>query len=156
MKRFRTIKLSDLNLALLLAGCLALIPLPSWAQRAPSISQSQLESMFANMRAKTPWNVDGPLLWGFFFVDPDKGKLDAVANELVSHGYRLVDITPRKGGAEYWLHVERVETLTPASLYARNIEFEALARRYEIRTYDGMDVGPAPTPASAASGAGLN
>jgi hypothetical protein len=121
------------------------------AQRAPKISQAQIDAMFANMRAHAPWNVDGPLLWSFFFLDPDKAKLQSVGTDLSAQGYRLVDIVPTRAGDRFRLRVERVETLTPATLYARDIELEAMARKFGVQSYDGMDVGPAPKgePASA-------
>ena len=39
--------------------------------------------------------------------------------------------------------VERVEKHTPASLHARNQQFYALADKFAVDVYDGMDVGPA-------------
>jgi hypothetical protein len=45
------------------------------------IQREQLEEMFAGMRAKAPWNVDGPLLWGYFFNSPEKGALEKTALE---------------------------------------------------------------------------
>lgn len=114
------------------------------AQRAPRISQAQIDAMFANMRAHAPWNVEGPLLWSFFFLDADKSKLQSAGADLAARGYRLADISPTTSGDRFRLRVERVEALTPATLYARDVEFEALARKFEIQSYDGMDVGPAP------------
>jgi hypothetical protein len=113
------------------------------AQRAPKISQAQIDAMFANMRAHAPWNVDGPLLWSFFFLDPDKAKLQLLGTDLVAQGYRLVDIVHTRAGDRFRLRVERLETLTPATLYARDIELEAMARKFGVQSYDGMDVGPA-------------
>jgi hypothetical protein len=115
-----------------------------FAQRAPKISQAQIDAMFANMRAHAPWNVDGPLLWSFFFLDTDKSKLQSAGADLAAQGYRLADISPTKTGDRFRLRVERVETLTPATLYSRDVELEALARKFGIQSYDGMDVGPAP------------
>ena len=94
------------------------------------------------MRAQTPWNIDGPLLWGYFFIDPDRAKLDAAAAALKDKGYRVVGIAKVDGRDLFRLHVERVEVQTPDSLYARDIELEALARKLHIGSYDGMDVGP--------------
>lgn len=116
----------------------------AFAQRAPKISQAQIDAMFANMRAHAPWDVDGPLLWSFFFLDPDKSKLQAAGADLATQGYRVADISPTRSGDRYRLRVERIEILTPTTLNARDIEFEALARRFGIQSYDGMDVGPAP------------
>jgi hypothetical protein len=102
--------------------------------------------MFANMRAKAPWNVDGPLLWGYFFFDPSREKLERAAAELQGAGYRVVGIEPVQSKQTLRLHVERVETHTPATLDARNQELYALADRLSLASYDGMDVGPVPQP----------
>lgn len=123
----------------------------AFAQRAPKISQGQIDAMFANMRAHAPWNVDGPLLWSFFFLDTDKSKLQSAGTELTAQGYRLADISPTRAGDRFRLRVERVETLTPTALYSRDIELEALARKFGIQSYDGMDVGPAPKGEAASA-----
>lgn len=99
--------------------------------------------MFDGMRTKSHWKVDGPMLWGYFFFDHDKAKLENLGKELVKDGYRLVEVGPREGGV-YCLHVEKVEKHTPETLNARNVSFEKLADRRGIESYDGMDVGPAP------------
>lgn len=111
------------------------------AQTQRKIPRSQLDAMFSQMRAKTPWNVDGPLLWGYFFLDGSRVKLELAASELASKGYRVVGIEPA-GAGRYRLHVERIEVHSPASLDSRNQELYALADRLEIASYDGMDVGP--------------
>jgi hypothetical protein len=105
----------------------------------------QLEEMFANMRAKTRWNLDGEMLWGYFFTDPDPKKLEPVAQQLAHDGYRVVDTHPARDHHTYILHVERVEHHTPQTLDARNQEFYRLADKFGIASYDGMDVGPAPS-----------
>ena len=129
----------------------ALVASDAFAQRAPKISQDQIDAMFANMRAHAPWNVDGPLLWSFFFLDADKAKLRSVGADLTAQGYRLVDIVPTRAGDRFRLRVERVEALTPTTLYARDIELETLARKFGVQSYDGMDVGPAPKGDAASS-----
>ena len=107
------------------------------------ISLADLESMFNNMRAKTKWNVDGNLLWGYFFFDPHAEKLRVIATELQKSGYRFVNLYPSDDKTTYVLHVEKVETHTPKTLYQRNQELEQLAEKHDIASYDGMDVGPA-------------
>jgi hypothetical protein len=121
------------------------------AQRAPKISQGQIDAMFANMRAHAPWDVDGPLLWSFFFLDADKSRLQSIGADLTAQGYRFVDISPTRAGDRFRLRVERVETLTPATLYSRDIDLEALARKVGVQSYDGMDVGPAPKGEAASA-----
>ena len=113
------------------------------AQTSPHIQLSQLEAMFSGMRAKTPWNVDGPLLWGYFFLDPSQEKLASAAKELLAGQYRVVGINEVPGRHIFRLHVEKVEVHSPASLHARNNELYELAAKYKLASYDGMDVGPA-------------
>jgi hypothetical protein len=112
------------------------------AHASGPISRAQLEQMFSGMRSSAPWDVDGPLLWGYFFTSPDRKSVDRAGEILVGQGYRLVEIH-RKGGV-WWLHVERVERHTVDSLDARNTEFYAFAKQEGLATYDGMDVGSAP------------
>jgi plasmid maintenance system antidote protein VapI len=49
------------------------------------------------------------------------------------------------GRSRFLLHVERIETHTPASLAARNEELNLLAHQFGVE-YDGMDAGPVPRP----------
>jgi hypothetical protein len=111
------------------------------------ITLEQLNQMFAAMRAEPhykKWNIDGDLLWGYFFTDRDAKKLQPVADHLTKAGYRLVSIYPTDDRAEFFLHVEKVEHHTPESLDRRNQEFYELADHFHIESYDGMDVGPLP------------
>ena len=129
---------------LALALAIAATCMPATAQAPKRIQLAQLEAMFASMRTSTPWNVDGPLLWGYFFYDSSRAKLEQAANELQVTGYRVVGIEQFQNDRRLRLHVERVEAHTPASLNARNQELYALAERFGLDLYDGMDVGPAP------------
>ncbi len=116
------------------------------AQTRPRIQRNSIDAMFSQMRAKAPWNVDGPLLWGYFFFDRSQEKLQSAASELAAKGYRVVSIEQVPGGM-FRLHVEQIEVHTPESLDARNQELYALADRLKIDSYNGMDVGPAaPIP----------
>jgi hypothetical protein len=108
-----------------------------------------LEEMIANIQTQTTWDIKGNLLWGYFFISFDKSQLEEIGGELVSNGYRLVEIRQRdpdtpQAAPEWQLHVERVEHHTVDTLYARNIQFEEVANRFKNVVYDGMDVGPAP------------
>lgn len=116
-----------------------------------TIETSALEQMFAGIRADTDWNIDGPMLWGHFFADGDADALRRLGAELAREGYRLVDVflADREEGEEdeqdvYFLHVERVETHTVDSLRRRNQHLQAMAERFGVAAYDGMDVGPPP------------
>lgn len=111
------------------------------------ISIEILEDMFAGIREKTTWNIDGDMLWGYFFTGSSKQELEEIGFQLESSGYDLVEVREheRESSDEplvWQLHVERVEAHTVDTLNARNIQFEALAERYDNVIYDGMDVGP--------------
>ncbi|MFT3957112.1 MAG: ribonuclease E inhibitor RraB [Piscinibacter sp.] len=114
------------------------------AQAMPRIQLAEMERLFANLRTRTAWNVDGPLLWGYFFYDASTDKLDKAGAALVAAGYTLVGVEQPPGSLLYRLHVTRVEAHTPASLHARNQELYAFAEKFSLDSYDGMDVGPVP------------
>lgn len=123
-------------------GALAALALAGAAQASDPISRDMLERMFAQIRAGSGWDLSKPLLWGYFFLDPDRVTLDRASKVLVERGYRLVAI--EQVGDRLWrLHVERPEVHTVDTLDARNREFYAFARAQGLRSYDGMDVGPA-------------
>ena len=107
------------------------------------ITLQDLQDMFANMRAQTKWDVDGEMLWGYFFTDPDPKKLERVVAPLTRSGYHFVSLSETDDKTTHFLHVERVEKHTPQSLHARNAEFYRLAQEFGLESYDGMDVGPA-------------
>jgi hypothetical protein len=110
------------------------------------ITIDTLQDMFDNIRANTEWNIDGPMLWGYFFTDRSEQKLNSLVPVLAAQGYRFVDLfVPEldEGQEEYYfLHVEKEEAHTVASLLERNQHFYALADLNELDSYDGMDVGP--------------
>jgi hypothetical protein len=130
--------------------CLAILSLLGFGNAAKAdgnsvITLDQLNLMFENMRANPgykKWGIDGSLLWGYFFTDPNPKKLRPVADYLTKNGYRFVSIYPTDDNKTYFLHVERVEHHTPESLNVRNHEFYKLADKYHLESYDGMDVGP--------------
>ncbi|RVT47066.1 ribonuclease E inhibitor RraB [Rubrivivax albus] len=118
---------------------------PASAAERSEISLNQLREMFADMRTRpgyAKWNVDGELLWGYFFTDPEPKKLRPVAEQLSQRGYQVVSIHQAEDKSTFFLHVERIEHHTPESLHQRNQEFYKLARQFGLQSYDGMDVGP--------------
>jgi len=112
------------------------------------IDRAALEELFANIRAKTSWPIDGDMLWGYFFADTDRDKLERCGRELEALGYRFVGVQkPEDDDDEtLFLRVERIETHTVDTLEERNMELYALADRLGLQTYDGMDVNPVPLP----------
>lgn len=112
------------------------------------IELAQLEEMFVGIAAGPKWDMSKPMLWGYFFTDESREKLEALVPELEQRGCRFVALfIPEldEGQSPYFfLHVEREEMHSPDTLFARNAEFYALADEYGLESYDGMDVGPLP------------
>jgi hypothetical protein len=110
------------------------------------IELSQLEEMFQGIRKDSNWNIDGPMVWGYFFTDVSPDRLELLRNRLEHDGYRFVDMFEAnvdEGEDPYlFLHVEKVETHTVSSLHERNSQLYALVDELDVGTYDGMDVGP--------------
>jgi hypothetical protein len=111
------------------------------------IERALIEEMFARNRARGQWDMDGPLLWGYFFTCDTPEPLEAAAPALAAQGYDLVEIfaTEDEGVPElFWLHVEKVETHSVDTLDQRNRELDAFAAKWGLASYDGMDVGAVP------------
>jgi Regulator of ribonuclease activity B len=107
-----------------------------------SITKDQLKQMFDNINASTDWDLNKPMLWGYFFIDEDAIKLEKAAEELRVNDYRIVDIREREDTTIWRLHVEKEEIHSVDSLYERNQEFYLFAEKKNLQSYDGMDVGP--------------
>jgi len=114
------------------------------AQECPSayreVPLERIEQMFDQMKSKAKWNTDAPMVWGYFFFDPERDRLAQLSEEMQLSGYKVVELF--KGGPMYTLHMEKIEAHTPASLFKRNAELGSLATARCIKTYDGYDVGP--------------
>ena len=123
-------------------GCLSLALLQDFYLRMDNITLEQLQELFAGLRAQTQWDVDGEMLWGYFFTSTDKDKLERAAENLAQGGYDVAGIYQAEDEPMFVLHVERVEAHTPETLFTRNQQLEAFASEYELDAYDGMDVNP--------------
>lgn len=111
------------------------------------ISKQDMVGMFADMAASAPWDLNKPLLWGYFFADPSKEKLEQAGPLLKAKGYRVVGVYPSNKEKPddpdlWWLHVEKAEKHTVDSLHQRNQEFYKFVEEQGLESYDGMDVGP--------------
>lgn len=98
--------------------------------------------MFDDLRKETDWDVEGELMWGYYFTDPDTRKLEQAAQRLAAMGYQLVAIHAAEEESTNVLQVERAEKHTPKTLEARNSQLELFATEFGLESYDGMDVGP--------------
>ncbi len=99
-----------------------------------------LEDLFTKMHANG-FDTNSPLKWGFYFVDPDKQKLQRLFAELETKGYTLEDIYLVEENATEWtLRASKIDTLSTEKLHLRNIAFNELANYCEVSLYDGWDV----------------
>jgi len=130
-------------ITLLLVG----VVLSQSANAQPGGSREDLEGMFANISQKTKWDMSKDMLWGYFFTNSSRAKLDLAAKDLSRVGYRIVDVYLSKKDDPsapdlWWLHVERIEMHSVDSLLERNAELAVFAKTHYLGSYDGMDVGP--------------
>lgn len=109
------------------------------------ISREQLDEMFATMRARTRWDVNGPLLWSYYFTARTSVPLERASLHFSEQGYRCMPIYAARDGITLVLRIERVERHTPDSLDRKNGKLEQLAKTFGADSYDGMDVGLVPT-----------
>ena len=112
--------------------------------------ESQLKGIreiFETARTDDGWNLEGEMLYSYYFVDESVEKLEKLGNFLQAEGYDFIDVfelgdeeTDEPTG-EYLAHIDKVEIHTPESLAQRNIEFQNFADEYEIESYDGWEFG---------------
>lgn len=103
---------------------------------------SNLENLieiFKKMSANG-WEVDSELKWGFFFVDPEKDKLQLVFDEVKGHEYVLEKIFQLPNDDKWTLHISKIDVLNPEKLHKRNLAFNELALYCNVELYDGWDV----------------
>ena len=113
-------------------------------------TESQIEGIkeiFAEAKREDDWDLEGEMLYSYYFVDTDAGKLESLGNLLEEEGYDFMDIfelgdeeTDEPTG-EFLLHIDKEEVHSPESLAERNVEFARLAEKHGISTYDGWEFG---------------
>lgn len=112
--------------------------------------ETQLEGIkeiFETARTEDNWDLDGEMLYSYYFVDTDADKLEELGLELEEKGYEFLGIfelgeeDSEEPTGEYLLHIDKVEIHTPESLASRNVEFSKLAEEKEIDSYDGWEFG---------------
>lgn len=108
-----------------------------------TITLEQLQKLFGDLRAETSWDMDGEMLWGYYFVSDDANQLTEAGALLASEGYDVAGVYENEDEPGFVLHVQKLEVHTPESLFARNAVLEEFAKANGLRAYDGMDVSPA-------------
>jgi hypothetical protein len=118
------------------------------------ISRESLEEFFERTRqllrsGQAHFNIDDICLWSYFFTDRDRLRLEPVANYLSGRGYTIwgyLDPKDEGTGGIHFLRADRFERHTVDSLEERNRELYAVADKFEVGSYDGMDVGGFDAP----------
>jgi Regulator of ribonuclease activity B len=93
-----------------------------------------------NKMSSDGWDINSPLKYGFYFIDSDKEKLEAVYEELREKNYLLEYIHQIDNDDQWTLYASKVDILSPDKLHKRNIAFNELANYFDIEGYDGWDV----------------
>ncbi|MCB0035821.1 MAG: ribonuclease E inhibitor RraB [Anaerolineales bacterium] len=109
-----------------------------------------LEEFFDNTRrlyreGEAPFNIDLTCRWSFFFIDSDIKKLTDVGRHLEINGYEVIGClepsTDDEDQETIYLRADRIEAHTIESLNKRNLDLYAIAEKFGITGYDGMEVG---------------
>jgi hypothetical protein len=112
--------------------------------RGRAITRETVDDFFRETERRGA-RLNRKMLWGYFFTDADRARLEKVREELETLGYRFVDYLERDAGetdsAPLYLHVERIEQHTAASLFSRCKELAKLAASHDIESFDGFDLG---------------
>jgi hypothetical protein len=127
---------------LLYLFCLVCAIAGAEVKKKSMITRDQLVEMFANIKEKTKWDMDGKMVWGYFFTNATREPLVAASKDLEKQGFRVVQVYQTEERKEWWLHVEKVESHSVDSLHSRNQELYKFADEKKLGSYDGMDVGP--------------
>jgi hypothetical protein len=128
-----------------------------FAQPTPTramITKETLIGFFDDTRklkatGKARFDIDDECRWSYFFTDTDRGKLIEAGRHLETIGYEVrgfLDPSPDDEKQTIFLRFDKVETHTPESLFERNTSLYALADRFGLDSYDGMDVGAVDGP----------
>ncbi|MBX3297738.1 MAG: tetratricopeptide repeat protein [Acidobacteria bacterium] len=111
-----------------------------------SVRIEQIRQIFIRLEAQGV-DLRTPHLFGYFFFDKERHGLERLSEEVLKNGYTVVSLEQIEDG-KFRLHVEKIESHTPESLYQRGLAFTEIATKYSVDVYDGFDVGnPDPTRA---------
>lgn len=106
----------------------------------------EIKEIYTDAAREEGWNVEGEMLYSYYFVDESIEKLEKLGLQLEEQGYDFINIfelgddeTGEPTG-EYLLHIDKTETQTPETLIDRIAEFEKLAGEHEVE-FDGWEFG---------------
>ena len=107
----------------------------------------EIKEIFADAAREEGWEVEGEMLYSYYFVDTSIEKLEKLGLQLEKEDYDFINIfelgddeTGEPTG-EYLLHLDKTEKNTPETLIDKIEQFEKLAVEYEIDSFDGWEFG---------------
>lgn len=110
------------------------------------ITKEEVESFFAENKAKGDCDFTKEQKWGYYFLDVGKARLIKLSRHFKTLGYRVVHINRAEMDVdflpdEFYLLVEKLEIHNAESLHKKNQEFYELVKEKGILSYDGFDFG---------------
>lgn len=99
---------------------------------------------FVQIAKNTKWDMQKPMLWGYFLTSEWKLPLEISRRLLGLIGFRFVDLSCRDDKI-WWLHIECDEVHNINTLSVRDVRLSRFASLM-YSGYDGWDVGPTGTP----------
>ena len=107
----------------------------------------EIQRMFDLATIEDRWDMEGPMLYSFFFVSTDPDKLDKLAEIMEEQGldpldiFQLGDEDTEEPTGEYLLHVDQMGVHTPESLDKQLEAFEKLCDETGYGEFDGWEFG---------------
>lgn len=106
----------------------------------------EIKEIFADAAREEEWNVEGEMLYSYYFIDETMDKLEKLAQHFENENYDYINIyelgdeETNEPTGEYLLHIDKTEKHTPETLVDRIDEFLKLAEEFEVE-FDGWEFG---------------
>lgn len=98
------------------------------------------------MGTEAKWDLNKPLVWGYYFYDKDPAKLEKLKKKLEEKGFKVYQV--RKSAYfirnNYLLYAYEEVTHTPESLFDQCNRLANLAIENGIEEFDGWEAGKEP------------
>jgi cbb3-type cytochrome oxidase subunit 3 len=134
-------------IALLICMLAAWLYFVTPSERAARARENQ--GVFDGIKKDTKWNMNSPMLYGYFFVSKHEFPLEVLGFILRMGGHRFVDIQKDQKTEKHWLHVEKIQVQNLDSISEKDVRLKRLGEIIFLSEYDGWDVGPDLTPTKA-------
>ncbi len=101
--------------------------------------------VFDSIKKDSGWDMQKPMLYGFFFTGDHEVQLKVLGFLLRLGGHRVVEVSKDTENEFYWLHVERNQVHDLDSISRKDVRLSRIGAIC-MSAYDGWDVGPDLTP----------